>query len=186
MWNKSSIDNQSFLNALRLYSCLIRFDLSNMERTSRSNSLPVSRTLWKVAFLWSACRAYKILLCESIRACKDSAGSTNDKLFTTQIDYFVANEALTNHLHKLFGHRRIKKKNEKKERREKHVMLRLHSEENKKSVSNRTCIWLSVIKASSSFSSSATVVLNALAIIFKSTDTNGCVYWIRALWRIWS
>lgn len=48
-----------------------------------------------------------------------------------------------------------------------------------------TCIWLSVIKASSSFCSPATVVLKAFAIMFRSTETNGWVYWMRALLRIW-
>lgn len=107
----SSVHNQSFLNALRLNSCLIRFDLSNMERTSRSNSLPVSRTLWKVAFLWSACRAYKILLCESIRACKvQKVPPKINCLNPIQVCFIVKiQKKKKNHLQKLFGHRQIKK-----------------------------------------------------------------------------
>lgn len=62
----------SFLDDLLLKSCLMRFALSNIDLTSRSNSLPVCKTRWNVAFLWSACLAYKTLLWESIRACKDT------------------------------------------------------------------------------------------------------------------
>lgn len=65
------IDIYSFLDALRLNSCLRRFARSSIALTSRSNSLPVCNTRWKVAFLWSACLAYRILLCESIRACME-------------------------------------------------------------------------------------------------------------------
>lgn len=52
-------------------------------------------------------------------------------------------------------------------------------------ICDHTWIWLSVIKASNSFSSPETVVLKAPAIVCRSTEINGCVYWMMALWRIW-
>lgn len=55
-----------------------------------------------------------------------------------------------------------------------------------KSLSWRTCIWFSMIKAASSFSSPATLVLKEVAIVCKSTEMKGAVYWMRALCLICS
>lgn len=49
-----------------------------------------------------------------------------------------------------------------------------------------TCIWSFVIRASSSFSRPVILVLKAFAIMFRSTERKGSVYWMSALLRICS
>lgn len=54
----------------------IRFARTSIALVSLWKSEPVCSTRWNVVFRWSACRAYRILLWESIRACNNTLKKT--------------------------------------------------------------------------------------------------------------
>lgn len=157
----------------------MRLDRNSIALVSRWKSAPVCRARWKVAFRWSAWRANRILLWESMRAYNKKHVSyySNSLVTVSKRTHFRTHTCdITTERFRIgepcnwLGGIHWTVSGNMMEFLFKQIICTTH-----------TCIWFSMINAASSFSRPATLVLNALAIVLRSTEMNGFVYWISAL-----